>query len=818
MKRIIVLLTLLLLLSLPTLKVTENVMINVKRSSSNNPLKIQQININATLPLVAYIGTNNFILIVSNDTLYAVDYNTDWNILWSFKANNTIVSLPLVADFNGDGHNEISILDNNSTLYFLNSSGSLIYKIELNITLDNELLPTQGVVGDLRLLGKVGVALLIQKHYFIFVALPYDRPGFENYFDFAFPGTFNATIGYLSMFDYDSDENHTYTLGVLGVENTIYRLRLITFKLHGEFYTMDITFGNRKPLSPPTVGKFYDQANYSYAVVLDSGEVAFINTTKGDIGNFTPISYFDKSTFVFIGSGNLTEDNLDQIAFYTNGTYWIVGTSAAYNYTKLASNVTSGILADLNDDGIDEAILTLENGSMISIEFNSSKPAIDTNFYGTAQIIKSGLDNPRWPLLIDINENGSKELIVAEDNSISIVSSYNVESSWFTFGHDFKGTFYTKTKNDTDGDGLYDEEEATFCTLKSDSDSDDDLLCDFTEYYAKTNGTSLDSDSDGLIDGWEWYLFSYAKLDLDPTKSDTDNDGTSDSLEDFDGDNLSNLQEQGNYTLPNKEDTDDDNLSDWEEIAVYKTSPIDADTDNDGLSDGWEVKYGFDPLDSGDKYADPDDDGVENYYEFLNGTNPRNSDTDGDGMPDGWEIKYMLNPTSGEDATNDTDNDGLSNIIEFKTGLDPRNNDTDGDGMPDGWEYFNSLNPLDSKDNASDFDEDGLTNYQEYIYNTNPRNSDTDGDGMPDGWEIKYGFDPTSNDGFEDADNDGLSNVLEYKYGTDPNNPDTDGDGLTDGADPYPLDRFNDIFAWIYIALFGIALGSAVILFRKKKK
>ena len=770
MKRTIVILTLLLLLSLPTLKVS-NITIDTKKDvldNSYNPLKIQQNSINTTLPLVAYVGTNNFILVVSNDTLYAIDYDTEWNILWYFKANHTIVSSPLVADFNGDGKNEISILDNNSTLYFLNSTGSVIYKIRLNITLDYDLLPTFGVVGDLRLLGKLGVALLVQKHYFVFVTLPYNRPGFENYFDFAFPGTFNATMGYLSLFDYDSDENHTYTLGVLGVESAVYRLRLITFKLHGEFYTMDATL-TAKPISPSSIGKFYNQANYSYAVVLDDGRVAFINTTKGAVQDYVAISYFDQSTFVFIGGGNLTDDNLDQIAFYTNGTYWIVGTSGTYNYTKLTSNVTSGILADLNGNGIDEAILTLKNGSVISIEFNSSEPAIDTNFYGTTQIISSGLNNPRWPLLIDINENGSKELIVAEDNSISIVASYNTESSWLTLGHDFKGTFYAKTKNDTDGDGLFDEEEFTFGTDKLDSDSDDDLLCDFTEYYAKTNGTSPDSDSDGLIDGWEWYLFSYAKLGLDPTKNDTDNDGTPDSLEDFDGDNLTNLNEQGNYTLPNKADTDDDALSDWEEIVIYKTNPINWDTDGDGLSDGWEVKYNFDPLDPGDKYADPDNDGVLNYDEFLNGTNPR----------------------------------------------DP---DTDGDGMPDGWEYFNNLNPLDEKDNASDIDEDGLTNYQEYIYNTNPRNPDTDGDGMPDGWEIKYGFDPILNDGFEDEDGDGLSNTMEYKYGTDPKNPDTDGDGLTDGTDPYPLDRFNDIFAWIYLGLFVIAVGIAIALFRKKKK
>jgi len=42
-------------------------------------------------------------------------------------------------------------------------------------------------------------------------------------------------------------------------------------------------------------------------------------------------------------------------------------------------------------------------------------------------------------------------------------------------------------------------------------------------------------------------------------------------------------------------DSDEDGLSDYEELAVYKTSPYIPDSDSDGISDSAEVKAGTDP-------------------------------------------------------------------------------------------------------------------------------------------------------------------------------------------------------------------------------
>ena len=145
-------------------------------------------------------------------------------------------------------------------------------------------------------------------------------------------------------------------------------------------------------------------------------------------------------------------------------------------------------------------------------------------------------------------------------------------------------------------------------------------------------------------------------MGLNPLNDDTDDDGTLDGQEDPDGDRLTNQAE----------------------LNTHLTDPLKADTDNDGLSDSAEINTHL--------------------------TNPTKHDTDGDGMPDGWEVQQSLNPNSGNGingATGDPDNDGLDNFREWLNGCDPHNPDTDGDGTNDLIEVTQGSDPTDPTDGGN---------------------------------------------------------------------------------------------------------------------
>jgi hypothetical protein len=416
---------------------------------------------------------------------------------------------------------------------------------------------------------------------------------------------------------------------------------------------------------------------------------------------------------------------------------------------------------------------------------------------------------------------------------------------------------------DSDGDGLSDGDEATWGTDPTKPDTDGDGWSDGAEVAAGTdpldpNSTPQDEDQNGLPDNWEdiyWPggesggagadpdvddLINGGELDhgTNPTTPDTDGDGFPDGWEvdhsydpldpndpdpagDDDSDGLTNQEEYERHTDPRNRDTDGDGLPDgWEvdygfdpldpndpganadpdhdklsnlDEYTNETNPLDPDTDDDGFPDGWEVDNGYDPTDPADPVptGDDDGDGLSNGDEYTGGTDPHNPDTDGDGYNDG-DDPAPTNPAV-PDANTDRDGDGLSNTTEEGLGTDPDDPDTDNDGFDDGWEVDNGYNPLNPNDPNphGDDDGDGLSNQEEYDNHTDPHDSDTDNDGFPDGWEVDTGYDPLNpNDPVPtgDDDGDGLSNGDEYTDGTDPHNPDTDDDGYNDGVDPDPLD------------------------------
>jgi outer membrane protein OmpA-like peptidoglycan-associated protein len=179
---------------------------------------------------------------------------------------------------------------------------------------------------------------------------------------------------------------------------------------------------------------------------------------------------------------------------------------------------------------------------------------------------------------------------------------------WFNYGIGLVVTGKSG-RDDTDKDGLYDDEEE--------------------EKYL-TDPENPDTDADGLKDGEEVKTYH-----SDPKNPDSD------------GDALKDGEEVKTYlTNPTNPDTDGDGLKDGSEVSTYKTNPLVGDTDSDGLLDGAEVNtHKTDPLKldtDGDTLGDGDE--VNTYT-----TNPLNMDTDGGTVDDGTEVRRGTNPLIASD-------------------------------------------------------------------------------------------------------------------------------------------------------------------------
>ena len=77
--------------------------------------------------------------------------------------------------------------------------------------------------------------------------------------------------------------------------------------------------------------------------------------------------------------------------------------------------------------------------------------------------------------------------------------------------------------------------------------------------------------------------------------------GDSDNETSDEDDGLSeDIEPEAMDTEPDAIDTDADGLGDEEEERRYRTDPLHPDTDRDGVSDGWEIDFGYDPLNGSD--------------------------------------------------------------------------------------------------------------------------------------------------------------------------------------------------------------------------
>lgn len=85
------------------------------------------------------------------------------------------------------------------------------------------------------------------------------------------------------------------------------------------------------------------------------------------------------------------------------------------------------------------------------------------------------------------------------------------------------------------------------------------------------------------------------------------------------------MQHFGTVERTGFDDYDMDNLTDLNEF-IHAANPMTNDTDGDGMTDGWEVQYGF-QVATNDAASDSDGDGMSNWGEYIAGTNPTNTES-----------------------------------------------------------------------------------------------------------------------------------------------------------------------------------------------
>ncbi|WP_428819613.1 GlyGly-CTERM sorting domain-containing protein [Microbulbifer sp. MCCC 1A16149] len=340
--------------------------------------------------------------------------------------------------------------------------------------------------------------------------------------------------------------------------------------------------------------------------------------------------------------------------------------------------------------------------------------------------------------------------------------------------------------DDNDGDGVANIDDAFPANPAAAADADNDGMPDAWHAACDsdcqaTSGLTLDpspndTDNDGVINDQD------AFVDNSAAAVDADDDGLPDAwLESCD----STCQSNSGLTLDTSlNDTDNDGVVN-EEDDFINNSAASVDTDGDGYPDSWLAT-----CDSACQSAsgltlddDNDNDGVANEADAFPVNAAAAVDADGDGLPDAWldSCDSACQSASGLTLDDDNDNDGVANNQDAFPLNAAASVDGDNDGLPDAWlescdTACQSNSGLTLDTSLNDTDNDGVVNGNDAFVNNAAAAVDTDGDGQPDAWL----------DSCDSACQSASGLTLDE---------DNDNDGVVNSEDPYPLDNERSVDA-----------------------
>jgi hypothetical protein len=395
--------------------------------------------------------------------------------------------------------------------------------------------------------------------------------------------------------------------------------------------------------------------------------------------------------------------------------------------------VTASIPGDIDGDGLGD---TWESTNFGSLSNPNGAPGLDP-------------DGDRDTNLVEFTRDTDP------NNKFSYYSSTNdlVPDSWKAFYSIGLGTV-SSTEN-SDGDGLFDDQEFTLSTNPILSDTDDDGLSDSYEVNtSSTNPLDNDSDNDGLLDG--------AEVATDPNDGDTDDDGYLDGAEITAGSNPLNPGstpfnlggevilidpthnngsfETGNGKLPNWGSVDF-----WDEWTGVSTANGDSGTDV-GASATQGTRVAFLQPNNAAYNMTTHVVAAGDIYTFQWDHTQRNASNTVSLV---WNNGGTVTSIAASQVTSTTVGNGQGTTYQVLAG-DPAIGSTIGLGI---------------KNNNSQYPE-----VDNFILVVTPGTGaeDSDSDGLADSWESTY-FGGLGETAAGDFDNDGTSNLTEFRLGLIPN-------------------------------------------------
>ncbi|MBY8999730.1 MAG: hypothetical protein KGD64_02340 [Candidatus Heimdallarchaeota archaeon] len=532
------------------------------------------------------------------ETFFIVTENSDIYTPFGFTLPGTFVPGTIFHDLNDDGDNEFILVRTDGYVFYLTSDGNNVTNWPMQV--NDSVVYNQPVVEDINYDNELDIIVCTDNG--MIYAWNQNGTLIDN-----FPRN-------LSLIHPEDEEIRT--MPIVDDFNNDGEMELFAASTVSHIYGISLDpYNTNTTWDAPILTNVYYIQGIAYDLDND-GKKEVIQYTSYGINVFSVGSEL-KTVFSFYSGGNfygtpavadIDGDNYPEIII-TNSIYMYILEHDGQLKKRIDNwlpftDQNSPLIYDIDNDREVE-ILRLSQSGLIFIE--------ETNDYGLAPWIDI-LCSSTHTTNFDLDNDGlwdHEEVILGTD-------MYNNDSDGDTISDGDEINQYllnplvSDFDHDTDGDGISNIEEIDVHHSNLENpDTDFDGLSDWDEVNIYgTNLLSSDTDEDGLSDDYEiLYYF------LDPNNP-------NDALQDYDEDNLSNLDERSWGCEPDNPDTDGDTLLDGDEVKRYFTNPLMSDAE-----------------------ADYDGDGLTNVEEVdIHESDPSNPDSDGDGYDDGMEVENGSDP------------------------------------------------------------------------------------------------------------------------------------------------------------------------------